>query len=97
MLTTSEIVEKLRLLTETGTKYAAAKLIGVRPQTLDNWLIRGSVMNDETALLAASKLDLDPDYVLACLAAERAKDTPAYETWANICERLTPKKRRKAA
>ncbi|WP_286836564.1 hypothetical protein [Spongiibacter sp.] len=54
-------------------------------------------MSDDIAIKAAEILGLDAGYVLACVTAERAKNTPSYETWVKICERLTPKKRREAA
>lgn len=97
MLTTVDIIELVRLETEARTKYAAARRLGVLHQTLANWIVRGSVMRDETGLKAAEILDIDPDYILACLAAERAKDSPAFKTWAHICQRLTPQNMRESA
>lgn len=90
MLTTLEIVDLLRPHSETGTKYSVAKLLGIRTQVIDKWEFRGDAMNDQVGLKAAEILDIDADYVLACLAAERAKNSPAFATWAHICQRLTP-------
>lgn len=97
MLKSMQIVELLRDQTETRSDYAVSKLLGIRPQTICNWKSGRGAMSEDIALKAADLLGFDPEYVLACVTAERAKDTPTYETWVKVCERLTPKKRRKAA
>lgn len=97
MLNTAQIVELVRRQSNTGSLYAASKLLEVRPQTITGYTSSYRVMNDEIGLKAASLLGIDPDYVLACLAAERAKDSPAFKTWAHICQRLTPQNMRESA
>lgn len=97
MLTANAIVEMLRKHTETGSDYAVGKLLGKRPQTVHMWIHKGGTMSDETALIAAKILGFDSGYVLACMAAERAKDTPSHAVWIKNCKALTPKKRRIAA
>lgn len=90
MLTTLEIVELLREETETRSDYAVAKLLGIRQQTICNWKSGRGAMSEEIAINAARKLKLDPDYILACVTAERAKGTPTFPVWKHICQRLTP-------
>lgn len=97
MLTTMKIVELLREKTETHSDYAVSKLLDLRPQTVSTWKTGRGAMGDETAIKAALKLGFDPSYVLACVTAERAEGTPTHSAWIDVCERLTPKKRRKAA
>lgn len=55
--------------------------------TIHRWQ-RGYTMDDDNALKIAYFLKLDPDYVLACIHAERAIDTESYPTWQRIAERV---------
>ena len=97
MLDSMQLVEMIRELTETKSDYAVAKILGIRPQSVCNWKGGRSSMSEEIAVNTALILDLDPGYVLACVCAERAIDTPLFEVWVSIVERLTPKKSRKKA
>lgn len=97
MLDSMQLVEMLRELTETKSDYAVAKILGIRPQTICNWKSGRGAMSEEIAVNTALILELDPCYVLACVCAERAMDTPLFSTWVEIVERLTPKKSRKKA
>lgn len=90
MITTRQIVELVRATTETGSKYAAAKSLGVAHQTMHNWSNRGTVMSDDIGIKAAETLEIQPEYVLACLQAERMKESVSYPLWANIAEQLRP-------
>lgn len=97
MLTTRELVERLRSTTETGSKYSVAKALGVKPPTVDDWLKKSYVMNDTCGLKAAEILHIQADYVLTCLQAERAKGSPSARQWRHIAQRLTPPEMRDTA
>lgn len=97
MFNSMELVELIRDLTETRSDYAVSKLLGIRPQTICNWKTGRGAMSEEIALNAAYLLKLDPDYVLACITAERAKGTPIYQNWVSISNRLTPRDSRETA
>lgn len=101
MITTRQLVDLIRATTETGSKYAAAKTLGVANQTMHNWANRGTVMSDEIGIKAAETLEIEPEYVLACLQAERMKGSVSYHWWENIARRFeaanAPKKAHQAA
>jgi len=45
-------------------------------------------MDDTYARKAANLLGEDEDYVVACINAERNKNTSNYDLWMHICQRL---------
>ncbi len=90
MLTTCDLVERLKSVTDTGSAYAVAKLLGTTQSSLTNYMSGTRTMSDEVGLKAAKILKIEPDYVLACLSAERAKGTPTGRQWAHLAQRLTP-------
>lgn len=66
------------------TDYRLAKLLQMSPQGIHSWKSRGSVFDDKAGQRIAELLDMDPAYVLSCLAAERAKDPSAKKTYERI-------------
>ena len=90
MLTTRDIALRLKSVTDTGSDYAAAKLLGVTRQAFSRYVNGGNTMSDEVGLNAAEILQIEADYVLACLSAERAQGTPTARLWAHLAQRLTP-------
>lgn len=65
--------------------YALAKLLGVTSSTMSLHKSGGvKSFGDETGERIAELLDLDPAYVLACLAAERAKRPDVRATWQRV-------------
>lgn len=77
--------------------YRLAKLLDISKQTVSNWVNHGAIMKDETGLKAAKMLGLGPDLVLAGLAVERAKNTPAYKNWKRIYKAMEASAKSNAA
>jgi hypothetical protein len=92
MITTLDLLELVKKTYENCSDYRAAQLLEISRQTPSTWIHRGSVMDDKTAIKAALLCNLDPEYVLACIAAERAKDSDAFPHWEHIAGRLAPRK-----
>ena len=88
MHTTQSLIDLFEKSNENCTDYRAAKLLEIDKSTISEWRRKGSVMKDETGLKIAETLGLEPDYVLACLAAERAKDSQTRVIWEGIANRL---------
>lgn len=67
--------------------YALAKLLGLTRQTISAHKSGSAkAFGDETGERIAQLLDLDPAYVLACLAAERAKRPDVRATWQRVAK-----------
>lgn len=69
------------------TDYRAAKLLGVKHQTVYTWKSGGS-MSDETGIKVAKELGLDPAKVVIDLHIEREKGDATSQVWRDIGKRL---------
>lgn len=88
---TIDLYEGVKALTDTGSAYAVAQLLGAARQSGCNWRDGIKVMDDAHALKAAQLLGWDAEHVLACLAAERAARAGSDETaavWRHVALRL---------
>lgn len=86
MITTIQLTNAAAKALGGVSDYRLAKELGIRATTISNWRNRGTVMDDETAEKAAELAGFDAGYVLACLAAERAKNKPTYPAWKRVAE-----------
>lgn len=71
------------------TDYALARELGVTKQQVSRYRHRHDLFSDELAERAAELLQLDPGYVLACIAAERTKSERARRTWEALAKKLS--------
>lgn len=91
MITTHDLYEGIKSLTGKDSAYAVGKYLGASRVTAGSWRDGRTTMDDAYAIRAAEALNLDPDYVLACLASERAAKGHHLDTadaWARIALRL---------
>jgi len=88
MLTTIEIVHQIQKSNQNCSKYRVAKLLGVSTGSLSKWTISNGTMDDKIALRAASILNIDPKYLVACVNAERHKGKETYTVWKHICRTI---------
>lgn len=92
MNTTITTPELFRLLSisigkeKPATPYMVAKVLGVTPTTAGYWMRGATVMNEKDAIRAADMLQLDPEYVILSLEAER-KSRSGLDEIAAIFER----------
>lgn len=90
-ITTQDLYNSIKSLIGKDSAYAVGKALGATNQAACNWRDGKHAMDDQYALRAALALGLDPDFVLACLAAERAQRVHQEETaaaWRRIATRL---------
>lgn len=89
MQTSDDFVRQLReRYPRAHTNYGLAKLLGLTPQAIDLRNRRGGSFSDETGERIAELLDLEPAYVLACLAAERAKRPSVRAIWHGVARQF---------
>lgn len=78
---TSDFVDAIRLRHDLRSDYMVAKLLDVAPNYVSQWRRGRNTMGDDTCMKVAELLELRPEYVLACVAAERAKSESVREAW----------------
>lgn len=92
MITTHDLYHGVKSLTGKDSAYAVGKFLGASRVTACSWRDSKTTMDDAYAIRAALALNLDPDFVLACMAAERAAKVHQDETaaaWQRIAARLS--------
>lgn len=80
-------LEQIRKRYDITSDYGLAKILQVSRTAISaHKYKRSKNFSEESAYKIAKLLDLDPAYVLTCLAAERAKDDRVRETWRRVGE-----------
>ncbi len=87
-MNTIDILDAIKSRYNLPSDYAVHKLLNVTHQQIANYRKGKSLMGDEAALKAAELLELEPDYLLACLHAERSSDAEVSKVWAGLAEKL---------
>ncbi len=79
--TTKGFISALKKRYKLPSDYAVAKLLEIRKQTASRYQTQHAFFNEDIALRVAESLDLPPEYVLVCVAAERTKITTIKQAW----------------
>jgi hypothetical protein len=83
--TSKSVVNDIMTAYGLSTFYGVGKLMEKNPQTVANWVNRGSTLDNESSRIAADLLNIDYEYLLICMEAERAKKNPATaRAWEHI-------------
>lgn len=64
-----------------ATDYRVAKQLEVTTQSVSKWRTGKAGFDDTTAIRVADLLDMEREYVLACVHFERAKASNVRDTW----------------
>lgn len=88
MDTTATLVRAYKARTGIESDYAMAKRLGITRQTASGYATGKHTLSNDVALKVAAELGLEPGYVLACMAAERAKRTEVREAWERVAKRM---------
>lgn len=88
MLTTSQLLDAAKSASGITSEYRLCRTVGASDQTLRNWRLGRSVPDEKHAATLAEMAGLDVGYVLASMAAERAKDEGLKAAWAGLAKRL---------
>jgi hypothetical protein len=86
--TTVELLDAVKAALELPSDYALAHRLGVSRQRVSMWRTSREGLGDDIALKVAELLELDPGYVLACLAAERTQRPAVRQVWEKVAEGL---------
>lgn len=63
-------------------------MLSVSPSLISGYRNSLHIMHDTIAVKFAEFLQLPPEYVLCCVAAERHAGTPAGDAWARVADSL---------
>lgn len=88
MRTTVDLLDAFKTARGIESDYAAAKALGVTKQSVSRYRRGDDTLGPDVALRVAHELRLDPGYVLACMAAERAQSEALRVAWETVAQRL---------
>jgi len=87
--TTTDLMDEIKEIKGLQSDYALAKLLAVRPQTINSYRTGRTQMSDEMALKATRVLGRRLAPVLAQLAVERAVDPEVKKAWQEVAKLLS--------
>jgi len=90
MTNTKELLTLLKARHGGVSDYRISKILGVTHQAVSKWNCGKSTFNDEIAVKVAYMLDLDPDYILISIYAERCTRDDISQVLIHAAERLRP-------
>ena len=82
MKTTVEFLDAVKNRYHLPSDYALANKLGITRSGVSKFRLGKDKLGDQTALKIAELLEIEPGYVLACIAAERSKDERVKKAWA---------------
>ena len=88
MKTTVEFLDAVRAAHGLTSDYQLAKHLKIRAARISNYRNGHTLFDEETCLLIAADLDLDPGYVFACIASERANKPEVKAAWKKTADLL---------
>ncbi len=73
MLTTVELLNRVKAAYDLESDYSLAKKLSITPQAVSKYMKKRSFLDDRVSFIVAELLDLNPAYVVACTNMERAE------------------------
>ncbi|KWE44593.1 hypothetical protein WL76_30890 [Burkholderia ubonensis] len=89
MKTTVQLLDDVKVKMDLPSDYAAAKALGVTRSAVSQWRNGKATFDDDTCLLVAEILDLDPFDVLAYINIERSRDEGRRARWVHALEKFS--------
>lgn len=78
---TANYIDMARKLTQTGSDYAVAKLLGITENAVNHYRLGRRVMDNDTCRRLAEALGRPLEELIAVAEMERAKDEPTRKAW----------------
>lgn len=73
MLTTVELLNRVKATYGLESDYSLAKKLSITPQAVSKYMSKRSFLDNRVAVMVAELLDLNPMYVVACTNMERSE------------------------
>lgn len=86
MENTLDFVHRLQDHFNNHTIYGLSKRLGITRSTVQKWVRQTGSFDDTTAVRVADILEEKPEYIVACIHAERAKDQEVRKTWEKLAK-----------
>ena len=84
----AEWIDRMKAVKHLDSDYRVAQELDLTRSAISKHRSRESTLDDDTALKVAAALAIDPVFVLADQAMERARSIEARSAWAGIVEKL---------
>jgi len=81
MQTTTDFLDAVKAKHGITSDYKLSKIIGCTHSSISHYRSGKSRLDENTACKVAELLDIEPGFVLACIAAERAKNEKVRNAW----------------
>lgn len=88
MKTTVDFLNDVKVKYDLPSDYALAKKLGMTRQRISRYRAGLDHLGDDAAVTVADALEVQPGYVLACIAAERTKSETARKAWERAAQVL---------
>lgn len=96
-MNTRDFLDACKRRHQIPTDYQLSKFLGWNPRRVSMYRCAQRELDDEGCIAIAAALDLPAGYVLAEIAAARAKTAPARDAWARVARLLISGAKRTAA
>ncbi len=90
MKTTADFLDDLRAKLALPSDNKLARHLGMKRAQLGRYRGNYETFSDETSLKIARELQVEPDYIMACMAVQRAKSEATRAIWRRIAAKLAP-------
>jgi Phage related protein/Helix-turn-helix len=89
MKTTVQFLDAVKAKHNLPSDYALAKILGITRSGVSKFRVGKDYLGEDTAIKVAELLDLDPGYVMVCIASERAKNPQVKAAWKYTAQLFT--------
>lgn len=90
MRTTREFLAAIKQRHGLKTDGQLARFLNLSRERISRYQHGSDYLGDETAVRVAAALEIEPGYVLACVAAERTRSENARREWSALAKKLQP-------
>lgn len=84
LMTTIELLDELKSLNNNASDYRIAQILNVNKAAVSKWRNSKGFFEDEVCFRVAELLSMQPEYVVACVHAERSKTPQARMVWTHL-------------
>jgi Phage related protein len=88
MQTTAQFLDAIKIKTGIHSDYGLAEVLGVTSAAVSHYRVTSRAFGDKAAFRVAELLGIDPGYVVACSAAQRAKSPKQKKLWEGIAKKM---------
>jgi hypothetical protein len=88
MKTTADFLDDLRAKLGATSDGKLALALKLDRQQVSRWRQQKNAFDDDTTLKIAAQLGIEPDYIMACMAVQRARTPEARTAWERIAAKV---------